>query len=103
MYYTIFSIPSIPGCLSTEIGNNAEGEGELALPDIWASSKGGTAEEYSEGILELGTGPVGLIILSNACAKKTWVVFNISQKFCLQYSTMGGVVFFCKSSAQFLS
>lgn len=73
--FTIFSIPSIPGCLSTEIGNSAEGEGELAVPDTWASSKGGTAEDCSEEVLELGTRPVGLIILSNACAKKNMVSF----------------------------
>lgn len=57
----------MPGCLSTETGDNAEDEGVLALPGIWASCKG--AAEHSEETLELGRGPVGLIILSNACAK----------------------------------
>lgn len=84
--YTMFSIPSMPGCLSTETGDNAEDEGVLALPGIWASCKG--AAEHSEETLELGRGPVGLIILSNACAKtktkktqtnKKWLDFTILQ------------------------
>lgn len=98
------SVPSSPGCLSAEIGNNADGEGELALPGIWASSTGGTAEECSEETLELGAGPVGLIILSNACAKKMWLVFKISQltEFHFQSSTLSGWGFFGRGNAQFV-
>lgn len=63
----MLNIPSLSDCLSAEMGNGEENKGQLALPVIQASCKGG-AEEFSE-TLELGAGPVGLIILSNACAK----------------------------------
>lgn len=42
---------------------------ELRVPDVWASCKGGTVEQCSE-LSDTWTGPVGLIILSNACANK---------------------------------
>lgn len=98
------SVPSGPGCLSAELGNSADGEGELAPPGIWASSTGATAEECSEETLELGTGPVGLIILSNACAKIMWLVFKMAQfiKFILQSNTVGGWGFSGRGNVKFV-
>lgn len=79
----MLNIPSLSDCLSAETGNGEENKGQLALPGIQASCKGG-AEEFSEETLELGTGPVGLIILSNACAKlkykKLFKCLNVKTK-----------------------
>lgn len=40
------------------------GGGELRVPAARACCMGGMVEQYSDGMLGLGLGPVGLIILS---------------------------------------
>lgn len=67
---------SFLGCFSTETGTMTVGGGELRVPDAWACWRGGTVEQYSDGILGLGLGPVGLIIVLNAWAAKDQIVYQ---------------------------
>lgn len=57
-------VPSLPGCLRTDTGTMTVGGGELRVPAARACCMGGMVEQYSDGMLGLGLGPVGLIIRS---------------------------------------